>query len=252
MRLKSYLAEARYELIKTLRIPMFVIPALAFPLMFYVLFGILLGGGRQAGSISMSTYMLAAYGAFGVVGVALFSFGVGVAVERGQGWLQVKRASPMPPTAYFFAKMVVSLIFSGAVVALLFLVAFTAGGVRLPAGTAALLAVTLITGAIPFNAMGLALGYLAGPNSAPAVVNLIYLPMSFASGLWIPIHALPEVLRSSAPVWPAYHFGQVAFAAIGASDGSTLPNAAALAGFTVVFLLAALFGMRRDEGKTYG
>jgi len=30
-----------------------------------------------------------------VIGATLYAFGVGVAVERGLGWLQVKRASPI-------------------------------------------------------------------------------------------------------------------------------------------------------------
>ena len=39
----------------------------------------------------------------------------------------------------------------------------------------------LVIGALPFCAIGLAFGYLVGPNSAPAVLNLVYLPMAFAS-----------------------------------------------------------------------
>ena len=42
---------------------------------------------------------------------ALFGFGVGVAVERGQGWLLLKRATPMPPLAYLLAKMATAVAF---------------------------------------------------------------------------------------------------------------------------------------------
>ena len=37
-------------------------------------------------------------------------------MERGYGWLQVKRASPMPPLAYLVAKTVMSIIFSAIIV----------------------------------------------------------------------------------------------------------------------------------------
>ena len=62
--------------------------------------------------------------------------------------------------------------------------------------------------------MGLALGYFAKPNSAPAMVNLVYLPMSFCSGLWIPIFMLPKVLQNIAQVLPPYHVAQLALNAI--------------------------------------
>jgi ABC-2 type transport system permease protein len=249
---RAYLAEAKYEVIKSLRIPMFAIPTVAFPLMFYVLFGIILNGGQHVGPVMVSTYMMASYGAFGVVGVALFSFGVGVAMERGQGWLQVKRASPMPPGAYFFGKVVVSLVFSAAVVIALVATGLLVGGVRLPVTSLLILGVALVLGALPFSAMGLAIGYLTGPNSAPAVVNLIYLPMSFASGLWFPMRMLPDFFQTIAPAMPAFHLGRVAHAAIGAGEGSTVISVAALVGFSALFLIVAFWGMRRDEGKTYG
>ena len=41
--LAIYAKEAKYELLKNLRIPVYAISTVAFPLMFYVLFGIVLG-----------------------------------------------------------------------------------------------------------------------------------------------------------------------------------------------------------------
>ncbi len=86
---------------------------------------------------------------------------------------------------------------------LLLAVGFAFGGVRLPLATAAKLVGILVAGSIPFSAMGLAIGYFAKPNSAPAVVNLIYLPMSFCSGLWIPLFMLPHGLQTFAKFLPA-------------------------------------------------
>ena len=93
--LRIHWMEAKMELLKMMRLPAFVVPTLSFPLIFYVFFGIAFGR-QSTGPMSMSTYLIATYGAFGVIGASLFGFGVAVAVERGQGWLQVKRASPMP------------------------------------------------------------------------------------------------------------------------------------------------------------
>ena len=81
----------------------------------------------------IAQYLLATYGAFAIIGATLYAFGVGVAVERGLGWLQVKRASPMPAAAYFVAKGAVATAFGAIVVGLLFALGAIFGGVHMPA-----------------------------------------------------------------------------------------------------------------------
>jgi ABC-2 type transport system permease protein len=251
-RARIHWLEAKYELLKMLRLPAFVLPTLLFPLIFYIFFGVAFGHGKVAGLTTMAAYLIATYGAFGVIGASLIGIGAGVATERGQGWLQVKRATPMPLTAWFGAKLALAMLFSAVIVLGLFALGMTFGGVHFAPAVWAKLFVTLIFGALPFCALGLAVGYFAGPNSAPAIVNLIYLPMSFASGLWIPIPFLPGFVQKLALFLPPYHLAQLALNCIGAGTGSPRAHALALAGFTALFLVLATIGYRRDEGKTYG
>lgn len=244
--------EAKYEILKYLRLHIFSISTLLFPTMFYVLFGIVLPSGTNR--TETATYLLATMACYGVMGVAMFSFGVGIAMERGQGWLQVKRASPMPLPAYFLAKIINAMVFAIAISLLLLAVGVAFGGVRMAPLTAVKLISVLVLGSIPFSAMGLAIGYFAKPNSAPAMVNLIYLPMSFCSGLWIPIFILPKVLQNVAQVLPPYHVAQLALNAIKAGP---YPNPVgvhieALIGVTLLFLGLAAYGYWKDEGETYG
>ncbi len=250
--LRVYFTEAKYELIKQMRIPAFMIPTIGFPIMFYVLFGIVMPGNGSTSHFA-STYMLATYGAFGVIGIALFALGVGVATERGQGWLTVKRASPMPVSAYFFAKYVTTLVISVVLMLLMCAVGVIFGHVRLPLSQWLLLITAETLGAIPFCAIGLAIGYLAGPNSAAPIVNVIYLPMAFLSGLFIPAEMLPKFLQSFAVALPPYHLGRLALNAVGLEAASAAPgHAAALLGFGLLFTIIAFIAYRRDEGKTYG
>jgi ABC-2 type transport system permease protein len=245
--------ETKYEILKYLRLRIFSISTLVFPIMFYVLFGIVLpsGGANRA---QTATYLLATMACYGVMGIAMFSFGVGISVERGQGWLQVKRASPMPLPAYFLAKIVNAMFFATAISLLLLAVGGAFGGVRMPLLMQLKLISVLVLGSIPFSAMGLAIGYFTKPNSAPAVVNLIYLPMSFCSGLWIPIFILPKVLQNIAQVLPPYHVAQLALNAIKAGPNPTSVgvHVEALIGVTLLFLGLAAYGYRKDEGETYG
>src|SRR6185503_7240338 len=87
-----------------------------------IFFGVAFGG-RSVGPVKMAEYLIATYGTFGVIGASLFGFGVSVAVERGQGWLEVKRTTPMPISAYFVAKLAMAMIFSAIIVLLLVIVA---------------------------------------------------------------------------------------------------------------------------------
>lgn len=250
---RIYALEAKYEFLKVLRLPMYAIPTITFPLVFYLLFGVAMKGRFSSSSFDMATYLLGTYGAFGVIGAALFGFGVGVAVERGQGWMLFKRATPMPPLAHLVAKLCMALLMSSLVVAGLFLLGATLGGVHLPLAKWLALFAVLVAGAIPFGAIGLAIGYWAGPNSAPAIVNLLYLPMAFCSGLWIPVQALPGFLQKLAPYLPPYHSSQLALKVIGLDRGGSVGTSiAALAIFSVAALALAWVGYRRDEGKTFG
>jgi len=250
--LAIYAMEAKYEFLKNLRLRAYSLSTVGFPLMFYVLFGLVLGRNSDSG-ISMSRYLIPSYGTFGVMGASLFGTAAGLAAERGLGWLQVKRASPMPPLAYFLAKISMSMIFSGTVVLLLLALGVTFGGVQLSLGDGAKLVGTLVVGSLPFCAMGLALGYFVGPNSAPATINMIYLPLSFCSGLWVPLMFLPHFMQQIAKFLPPYHLSQLALSIVGA--GRHEPNWihwAYLAVFSVVCLVIAAVGMKRDEGKMYG
>lgn len=251
--MRRYWLEAKFELLKALRLPAFAIPTVTFPVFFYVLFGLSFGSGRGVGPVPMATSLIATYGAFGMMGAALFAFGVSVAIERGQGWLLLKRATPMPPSAYFLAKIATALLFGAVGLTLMAVLGVLFGSVRLePLQWAALYAAVLY-GALPFCALGLLCGLTLGPNSAAPILNMIYLPAAFASGMWIPIQVLPGFFKTLAPALPSYHFAQLTLGAMGASQGgSQLSHAGFLAGFTLVCLALARVAYLREDGRTFG
>lgn len=248
-----YLKEAKYEFLKNLRLGVYTASVICFPLMFYVLFGLVLNSKGSIGDTHVPTYLIATYGTFGVMGASLFGTASGLASDRGLGWLQVKRASPMPPFAYFAAKVILSMIFSTIVVSLLLVLGIAFGGVQMPLAQMAKLLGTLVAGSLPFSAMGLAIGYFAGPNSAPAAINLIYLPLSFCSGLWVPYMFLPKFVQQFALALPPYHLSQLALGTVGAGwQQSTATHWEVLLAFTLICLGVARIGFQRDQGKLYG
>jgi ABC-2 type transport system permease protein len=214
-----YFKEAKYEFLKLLRLPIYSLSTILFPVMFYVLFGLLLNRGHEQRGVMVAAYLMATYDTFG----------------------------------YFAAKTIVCMAFSLNIVLILLTLGVLFGGVQVSIATAGKLIATLVLGASAFCAMGMAIGYFAGPNSAPAIVNLLYLPMSFASGLWIPIDMLPRFLQKLAPLLPPYHLGQLALGVVGVPlTHSAIGHWQALAGFTLVCLGIARIGFQRSEDKSFG
>ena len=104
----------------------------------------------------------------------------------------------------------------------------------------------MLLSVIPFCALGLAIGAWVKAQSAVAIVNLVFLPMAFLSGLWIPIALLPSFVQDVAVVFPAYHQSQLALKVVALDEGGSAAVHAQMVGvFTVVFLIVAAVGFRR-------
>src|SRR5690606_1024553 len=109
--------------------------------------------------------------------------------------------------------------FSLVIILLLYSVAALIGGVQLAIGQWLALAIILIVGTLPFALIGLLMGLTLSDKAAPGVVNLIYLPMAFLSGLWLPITMLPQVMQHLSWLWPSYHLSQLGLKVLGMSQG---------------------------------
>lgn len=234
---RAYALETRNEFLRLLRSPSFAVPTLVFPPMFYTLFAILL---NHRGGLEVATYLLATYGVFGVMAPGLFGFGVAIAMDRERGFLALKRAQPVPAGAVLLSRMAMAMVFAVAIALLLLAIGVGPGGVRLTPSRALLLVLVDMLGVLPFCAIGLFVGSVVGGQGAPAVINMIYLPMAFLAGLWMPLSMLPAFIATLAPLWPAHHLAQIALAAVGARhDGAVGVHVAVLAAYALVFFLAA-------------
>lgn len=240
--LGAYLAEARSECLRYLRAPGFMLPILLFPGLFYLVFGVLMGRSEGADA---ARYLLASYSVFGVMSPGLFGFGVSLVVEREGGLLTLKRALPMPPGAYLLGKMLMAMAAAVVVVLLLLAMALGLAHVSLSPPQAGALLLAGVLGVLPFCALGMFVGTLVKGQGAPGMLQLIYLPMSFLSGLWFPLPMLPKALQQVAPLWPSYHLDRIALAAVGIEHEPVLPHVLVLAGCAAVFFALAVRGLRR-------
>jgi len=250
--IRSTLLEMKCEFLGLLRMPRYSVMTITFPVMFYLFFGVIIHQGNFGG-VTASTYALTIMSVMGVMFAALMGLGAGIASERGLGWLEVKRASPMPGFGWFAAKLSTAMLFSALVSGILFVVGATLGGVHLGLSEWLLLGGSLVLGSIPFATLGFVLGYVATSNSAPAIVNMVAMPMAFLSGLFIPVQFMPKFVQSIAPAMPAYHLAKIGQAIVGmAGSGSVVAHIIALAEFTVLCAIAGWFVWRREESRMHG
>ena len=244
-RLRMTLKEAEYEFIRLLRTRAYSLSVIGFPVVFYLLFGLGHSSGRAA------QYLIAGYSCFGLGSACLFGIGLGIAFERAQGWLELKWASPMPRLAYLAAKMASSAAFALIVMGLLIALGIAAGGARVSLAQAAELAGILLIGSIPFTALGLLIALIVPPKAGAGVINLIYIPLSFASGFWMPVRMLPHWLQAAAPMLPTYHLGRLALAVFGLASGAhALEHWLVLGAFTVLMFAAAWITFVRSQARS--
>ena len=230
-----YLNQVKYESLRMLRSPGFSIPFLVLPVPVYLFFGVMLAAPAVAKNPAVANYLFSGFSVFAVMGPALFGVGCVLAIEREAGFLKLKRALPAPGGAHLVAKGAMSMVFAAAAVLTLLVAGSAAGAISLSASQLLVITVVMIAGALPFAAIGLFIGAHVPANVAPAIANLVFLPMLWLSGLFIP---LPKFLERWAVIWPAFHLNQAALGWAGVSEFSFLApgiSAAVLTGVTVIF-----------------
>ena len=244
--LHAYYCEAKYAFVRFLRTPAFVIPTLLFPVFFYFLIGFVFGAFKAKNAVvDVPTFLFAGFATMGAMTPGMFGFGIGLAMEREQGLFTLKRALPMPPFASLLGSVAMSMLSTLLAVTLLAAVALAAGLIHLNAIQTLSLIATVSLGAVPFCAMGLLLGSLTSGRAAPAVVNIIYILLTYFSGLFVP---LPKSLEFIAAGSPAFYLHQLALASAGSKNfmiGGALTHIAFLVGVTVLCLGVAARRLER-------
>ena len=243
--------QAWAQIVTTWRIPAFTVSGLALPVILFSFFGLPYVNNHLDNGVSVGAYLLASFGAYSVSSVMVFSFGIGVATDRGQKLDLLMRATPLPPGVYLGGRVITALVFG--LIALTVLLAFgtLVGGVPIGADVWLTLIARLLVGSLPFIGVGFAIGYLAGPNAAPGIVNLIFLPLSFGSGIFVPLSQLPRIVQAVAPYLPTYHYGQLAWSAVGAADESLITSFIWLVGYGIALFAIAVWAYRREATRRF-
>lgn len=231
--MRAYYVETKMEFLRMLRTPALAVPMIVLPIMLYVLFAALIFGENTAKDPKLALYMFASYVVFAATTPGMFGFGTGLAIERQTGMLRLKRALPMPFAGNLIAKTCMSVGVVLIVVSVLVILATLVGHLHFSALQIAAITAIAALSAITACALGFFIGSMVAGQAATGVVNMVYFPMMYLSGMFFP---LPQFLAKFAIVWPTFYMDQWIVAA-GGGTAFLSPSlcAGVLVGVTILF-----------------
>ncbi len=175
------------------------------PVILFFLLGSVYGEDQVEG-VRGADYLLAGMLGYGCISTAFAGLAIMLVIRREQGILKRLRATPLPPATYLTA-VLSSIVLVFALESLLMIsIGRLAFDTQLPDRPLSL-ALALLLGAVSFAALGVALSSLVrSAEGASAVVNAIYLPVSFISGAFFSPNSFPAFLQAIANVLPLTYF----------------------------------------------
>lgn len=214
-----------------------------FPILLLVLIGSVYGDDPIEG-VSGPTYLLIGLLGYGVSANAFAALAITLVVRREAGLLKRVRGTPLGPGSYLTA-----VIASTVVVIVLEVVAQLLLGVYVLGADwpddPFVFAFVILLGAAAFAALGLAVTTVVRTaEGSSAVVNAIYLPMAFISGVFFSTDDMPAFLQAIAAVLPLTYFLDLIRASFLAGEGLGASATAVLSLWGLAGLVIAIRGFR--------
>ena len=215
------------------------------PILFYMLLGSAYGDDEING-VDGYQYLLAGMIGYGAASTTFAGLALLLVIRRESGALKRLRATPLPPSTYV-AAVLGSIIFIFLVeAAILIAIGRFAYDVPMPDSFVSLIAVILL-GAASFAALGVGLtAVIKSAEGSSAVVNALYLPLSFISGAFFSADTFPEVLQKLALLLPLSHLIRLTRDVMVYDDRvwDHLGDAAVVAIWGLIGLVGAIRGFR--------
>ncbi|KZB85410.1 ABC transporter permease [Amycolatopsis regifaucium] len=233
------------EVVRTFRSTRFVLFAIAFPvLMFLLQVNVFGAADKSIAGVIMVNMM--AFGAFS----AAMTSGAKLAIERSTGWQRQLRLTPLTGPGYLSGKGLSAMLVALPSLLLVPLVGALFQGVHLDASGWLRLVFGIWLGAIPLVLLGLLLGQFGTPDSMQPVSMVVTLGMGFLGGLWIPIDGMPSWMADLAKATPTYWLIQLVRPVV--TDHLTVSFPAALgvlAAWTAILGALVVRRYRKDSAR---
>jgi ABC-2 type transport system permease protein len=215
------------------------------PILFFLLLGSAYGD-EEINGVNGYQYLLAGMIGYGAASTTFAGLALLLVIRRESGVLKRLRATPLPPGTYISAVLasIILIFFVEAAI----LIAIGRFGFDVPlAGSMFSLVVVLLIGAASFAALGIGLtALIKSAEGSSAVVNALYLPLSFISGAFFSEDTFPGVLQALAAILPLSHLIELTRDVMVFDEEvwENLGNVAVILAWGVVGLVFALRGFR--------
>jgi ABC-2 type transport system permease protein len=222
-----------------------------FPILLLALIGSVYGD-EPIEDVSVPTFILVGLLGYGVAANAFAGLAITLVVRREAGLLKRVRGTPLGPGTYL-AAVIASTV---TVIALQVVVQLLLGVYLLDADwpdRPAPLVVAILLGAAAFAALGLAVTTLVRTSEgSSAVVNAIYLPMVFISGVFFSREDMPAFLEAISDVLPLTYLLDLIRAAFVPGESFAASSIAAVVvwGALGLFVAVRMFRWEPREGMT--
>ncbi|MFD0557210.1 ABC-2 type transport system permease protein [Stackebrandtia endophytica] len=187
------------------REPLNLVFALAIPPILLIVLGLVPGFGEPEAGLGglrvIDIYTPVVVGMI-ITTLALTSLPLLLATYREKGVLRRMRTTPIRPTAMIAAQLLMSTAISAVVMVVVLAIARLGFDVGLPQHLPAYLLVFLLAALAMFS-IGLLVAALApGGAGASAIGLVLFFPMLFFAGLWVPRASMNEVLLTISDLTP--------------------------------------------------
>jgi ABC-2 type transport system permease protein len=242
------LTALKLEIRRLLRNRRTVIITLAFPVIFFLLFGLNKSyASIPAGHGNTSAEVMVSLELYGAVAATMFG-GAMVSIERAQGWSRQLRLTPLSPAAYIAMKVLTALVLGAASVVAVNIVGILTHKASMPGYLWIVTALCVWIGSLLFAAFGLFMGYLLPTENVMQLMSLVLTVLSFLGGLFIPLSQLPQTVQDIAKWTPLYGLNQLVHAPmLGTGVDWTWPvNVVA---WLLLFVAGAVWRFRKDTAR---
>lgn len=242
------LAHAKYGLLETMRIPIAIISALAFPALALLFF--VVPQQVVASNPLYATQAVISLSVFAVMSNALFSFGLGISEDREKPWDPYLRTLPVPGVA-----RVLGYVFSIGLIGLVAILPVIVIGGLFTAAEASPLRIlfgllALVVSALPFMLIGVCIGYSMPSKAAIAVVQIVMFSFAFVGGLFLPPLMFAPWLDTLSTFFPSRQARELVIWAVQGGDLHPWVWLGIL-GWLAATAVLALVLFRRDEGRRF-
>jgi ABC-2 type transport system permease protein len=230
--------------------------AFLMPIMFLVIFASIFGKDTIStrGGISYDDFFVPGILAYGIIATTFFNMAISTAILRDSGVLKRMQGTPLPRWAYVAGRIGSAVLTTVAMTVLTLAIGRLAYNVHVRGSTLAGLVSAVALGTACFTTLGIGVvRFIRNAEAAPAVLNVMILPLTFISGIWFTTDNQPAWLRDIASIFPVHALAdalQYAFDPRTTGSGIKAADVRTLTIWLVVGIFLMVRFLRRPLGES--